>query len=140
MLPNIVVSVQTITPNIEEPACPNIPVNITSDHLNELPVNLVPTDSMLTFVNQELGEDDVSTGPTAASTVSDSIPAIVMMTCTPSQEWPIPVATDTPPSFDVVIKDAAAAAAETTNSSLAVSMPHVRMSLKYLIICSRIVV
>jgi hypothetical protein len=122
MLPNIVVTAHTVAPNIKEPACPNISnisVNITSDHLNGLPVNSVPTDSMLTFVNQELGEDDVPTGPTAASTVLDSISAIAVA----SQVLPIPVATDALPSFDIVNNNRAAAAAETANSSLAASLP-----------------
>jgi len=139
--PSIIAPVHTTAPpNFEELRHPNTPADITSDRPNELPADPVPTDNMA-FVNQEPGKGGV---PTTA--VSGSIPTAAVMNI---QELPTPatVDADAPPSFDIVINDAAAAVAETANSSQAasppqgasistMSMPRVRMSLKYLIICS----
>jgi len=139
-LPTIVTVHTAAPPNMEEFIYPNLPANIASDHPNDLPANPVPTDEMLASVDQ----DEVLTGPTTALAVSDSVPAVAVMT----QEFPTPVVAATPPSFDAVVKDGAA---KTANSSQAASppdgasfpsksMPRVRMSLlKYLIICSGVV-
>jgi hypothetical protein len=129
--PSIIISqVNTAAPpNFEELRFPNTPVDITSDHPNELPADPripIPTGNMA-FVDQELGKDDV---PTTTVFASDFAPAVAV---TNIQELP----TQATP----------AAAAETANSSQAasppqgasistMSMPRVCMSLKSLIICS----
>jgi len=131
-LPSITVSVHTTAPpNIEAEAeelrSTNVPANVAPDRPNELPADPVPTDGTLALIdinqlNSELGEDDTLPVPTAVSTAT-----------------PFTTDVDAPPSSDVVLNDGLGAAAKTTNSSQAASMPRVHMSSNYFIICSRVV-